>query len=163
MPRTTSLLAGLAMLLAVSLVGCQPTAQKPAELKELKVSIVGASFVEVGPPQAPAPAGQVKLTFKVENPNNVEVKLQHIQYTLRGRVGPNDLPIPVSPSPAQLLVTDARVPANGSITVYDTVTIAKAGPFVPIWPQIQKVDKWSAAGVALVVKEGFAQPFNISQ
>lgn len=162
--RVVLIVAGLLVPLMLLLAGCQPaTGGTPVALKEVKITLAASSFTEVAPPQAQAPGGLVKLTFKIDNPNDVDVRLQYLQYTLRGTAAGQPLPVPVSPSPAQLFVVDSVVPKNGSITVDDTVTITKAGPFVPLWPQIQKVDKWAAAGVALVVKEGLAYPFVASQ
>lgn len=175
----------LLSLLLLAVIGCQP--RKPAALKEPNVSLAGASMKVLeppppagpppgppppakpgapapgkpagppGPPPGPPPTIQLRLTFKLDNPNDVSVKIQQLNYSVNGA----GLPIPVKMG--QLFTIDTEIPAKGSITREDTVEIVRAGPYIGLWELIKKVDRWSINGIALVVQEGFSYPFAVSK
>jgi len=171
----------ISVLLAMSilLVGCQIRSQQPpAALTELNVSIVatqmkvpepaapptqapapppGATPAKPGGPPAGPPPGpptiSITITFKIDNPNDVDVKLQQFTYSVSG----SGISIPVKMG--QLLIIDSKIPAKGSILREDTIDITRAGPYAAMWDLIKQADKWSVNGVALVVQEGFSFPF----
>ncbi|GEM_PF-5530865 len=160
------------------LAGCQPGAQQPsagAALQELNISVVatqmkvteppapapppgGAAPAKPGGPPAGAPPGppptiSVTLTFKIDNPNEVEVKLQQLIYSVSG----SGISIPVKMG--QMFTVESKIPPKGSILREDTIDIVRAGPYAAMWDLIKQVDKWSVNGVALIVQEGFSHPF----
>lgn len=181
MRKLRYLLMAILIFLAMSilLVSCQTTAPQPAALKELNISLVATQMKVIepqappapppgatqaktgappaGPPPGPPPTISVTLSFKIENPNDVEVKLQQFNYSVSG----SGLSIPVKMG--QLLIIESKIPPKGSIFREDTIDITRAGPYAAMWDLIKQVDKWSVNGVALIVQEGFSHPFAASK
>lgn len=177
MKKLRYVLMTISIFLAMSilLVGCQTRAQQPAALKDLNISIVatqmkvmeptappapppGATQAKTGappagPPPGPPPTISLTINFKIDNPNDVEVKLQQFNYSVSGA----GLSIPVKMG--QLFIIDSKIPPKGSIFREDIIEITRAGPYAAMWDLIKQVDKWSVNGVALIVQEGFAHPF----
>lgn len=181
MKKLRYVLMTISIFLAMSilLVGCQTRAQQPAALKELTISIVATQMKVMeppappgpppgappakpgappaGPPPGPPPTISLTITFKIDNPNEVDVKLQQFTYSVSG----SGLSIPVKMG--QLFTIDSKVPAKGSILREDTIDITRVGPYAAMWDLIKQADKWSVNGVALVVQEGFSFPFTATK
>lgn len=85
------------------------------------------------------------------------MRLQQLHYSVSGA----GLSIPVKMG--QLFTVDSKIPAKGSILREDTVEVVRAGPYAAMWELIKQVDRWTVNGVALIVQEGFSQPFSSSK
>ncbi len=129
-----------------------PAPAPPPGATQAKTGAPQAGSPPAGPPPGP-PTISITITFKIDNPNDVDVKLQQFTYSVSG----SGISIPVKMG--QLLIIDSKIPAKGSIIREDTIDITRAGPYAAMWDLIKQADKWSVNGVALVVQEGFSFPF----